>query len=146
MNNSWRLADLAPAHPLERFTRPPAPSSLAPACPPLPEASTREALAYIDVFVGDFLALRQGFPRHIFHSLDLLFRPNDARDRHRKTSNSIKKLKLGDADWTTHKKLLGSLVDSVRCLISLPADRYAKLLRLLDQCPRSAKRCTLLSW
>jgi hypothetical protein len=65
----------------------------------------RDTLAYIDVFVDNFLALRQGTPaqlcqarRHIFHCLDLLFRPNNARDHHRKTPNSIKKLKLGDAN------------------------------------------------
>jgi hypothetical protein len=74
----------------------------------------RAALAYIDVFVDDFLALQQGTPAqlrqargHIFHSLDLLFPPNNHEDRHRKTPNSIKKLKLGDANWTTRKKLLG---------------------------------------
>ena len=148
INHSWGLADLAPAHPLEQFTSPPHPTPHRPT-----DGATRAALAYIDVFVDDFLALRQGTPaqlrqarRHVFHSLDLLFRPNDAHDRHRKTPNSIKKLRLGDADWTTQKKLLGWVVDSVRCLISLPPERHHKIRALLDAIPRSARRCTLLKW
>jgi hypothetical protein len=64
INNSWPLAKLAPAHPLERFTQLPEPAHSAPANSPLPEASPREALAYIDILVDDFLALRQGSPRH----------------------------------------------------------------------------------
>jgi hypothetical protein len=55
-------------------------------------------------------------------------------------------LKVVDADWTTHKKLLGWIVNSIQCLISLPADCHAKILGLLDQCPRSAKQCALLAW
>jgi hypothetical protein len=110
INHSWALAGLAPVHPLEQFTRPPEPTPPDPTLLPTP---TRDPLAYIDVFVNDFLALRQGtlgqLPQargHIFYSIDLLFRPNDAQHRHRKTPNSIKKLQLGDANWTTYKKLL----------------------------------------
>jgi hypothetical protein len=84
--------------------------------------------------------------RHIFHTLDLLFRPNDANDRHRKTPDSVKKLCLGDANWTTCKKLLGWIVDSLRCLVSLPSERYDKIRNLLADLPRSAHRCTLLTW
>ncbi len=148
INNSWRLADLAPPHPLERFT---APVPLRP--PPRTPVPTRDALAYIDVFVDDFLALRQGTPdqlrqarRHIFHTIDLLFRPNDEHDRHRKTPNSIKKLRLGDANWATRKQLLGWIVDSVQRIILLPAARYTKIRALLDTFPRSAHRCTLHKW
>jgi hypothetical protein len=84
---------------------------LPPLCHPEP---TRAALAYIDVFVDDFLALRQGTPqdlcqsrRHIFHMLDLLFHRNGASNRHRKTPSPVKKLRFGDANWTARKKLLG---------------------------------------
>jgi hypothetical protein len=53
VNHSWGIADQAPAHPLERFTGP-AP----PAIPPTPVLEpTQAALAYINVFVDDFLAL-----------------------------------------------------------------------------------------
>jgi hypothetical protein len=83
---------------------------------------------------------------HIFYTLNLLFRPNDANDRHRKTPNSVKKLRLGNANWTTHKKLLGWVVDSVHCLVSLPSERYEKIRNLLADLPRSAHRCTLLTW
>ncbi len=61
---------------------------------------------------------------HIFHTLDLLFCPNNANERHCKTPNLIKKLRLSNADWTTRKKLLGWMVlHFMRCLISLPAER-----------------------
>jgi hypothetical protein len=150
INHSWGLASLAPEHPLERFTLPPGPAAVLPAPRPAP---SRNALAYIDVFVDDFLALRQGSPadllaarRHVFHTLDLLFRPNDPADRHRKTPNSIKKLLLWDANWATKKKLLGWIVDSVLHQISLPSERYEKILGLLAEFPRSARRCTLLKW
>jgi hypothetical protein len=148
INHSWGLADLAPAHPLEQFTRPPHPAPHRPTA-----GATRVALAYIDVFADDFLALQQGTPaqfrqarRHMFHSLDLLFCPNDAHDYHWKTPNSIKKLRLGDAGWMTKKRLLGWVVDSVCCLISLPPERHHKIRALLDEIPRSARRCTLLKW
>jgi hypothetical protein len=81
MNHSWALADLAPAHPLEQFTRPPEP---APPDPTLLFKPTRAPLAYIDVFIDDF---SHPTPRHarptapgIFHSINLLFRPKDAQD------------------------------------------------------------------
>jgi hypothetical protein len=118
-----------------------------------PPTPTRDALAYIDVFVDDFLALRQGNSaqlcqarRYVFHTLDLLFRPNDSEDRHRKTPNLIKKLKLGDADWTTQKKLLSWIVDTITSHISLPPEHYIKICDLLATFPRSAHRCTLLRW
>jgi hypothetical protein len=150
INSSWAFANLAPAHPLEHFTKP-APSHPVPEHPP--PVPARDALAYIDVFVDDFLALWQGIPaqlcqarRHVFHTLDLLFRPNDSEDCHRKTPNSIKKLKLGNADWTTRKKLLGWMVDTISSHISLPPERYLKIRDLLATFPRSARRCTLLRW
>jgi hypothetical protein len=71
INNSWPMANLAPAHMLERFTRAPEPahSASAHSHSPLPEASTREALAYIDVFVDDFLTLRQDSPTALRQAL-----------------------------------------------------------------------------
>jgi hypothetical protein len=150
INNSWGVATLVPPHPLEAFTTAPV-GSHNPGR--LPGSHTRDALAYIDVFIHDFLALRQGTPRdltqacrHIFHTLDLLFRPNDPSDQHRKTPNSIKKLKSGDANWATNKKLLGWIVDSAKILVSLPKDQYDKISALLAAFPRTAKRCSLLQW
>jgi hypothetical protein len=156
INHSWALVGLSPALPLEQFTRPPELASLQPLLLPAP---TRNPLAYIDVFVDGFLALCKGTSaqlrqvcRHIFHTIDLRFRLNDTNDRHWETPNSIKKLKLGDADWTTRKKLLGWAVNTVRCLVSLPPELYDKiqtllaLLALLALYPRYARRWTLHNW
>ena len=66
-------------------------------------------LAYVDVFVDDFLGLAQG-PRHhcrhvrrtIFHALDKVFQPLDGQDtKQRKEVLSIKKLEAGDCSWST---------------------------------------------
>jgi hypothetical protein len=74
--HSWKFSSLALAHPLECFTSPPPPLIATP-------EPTRAALAYIN----DFLALCQGPPDtlqqaqyHIFHTIDLLFRPNNLKD------------------------------------------------------------------
>jgi hypothetical protein len=56
ISHFWGLADLAPAHPLEQFTIPPVPAPSSP--PPVPgpaPSPKRDALAYIDVFVDNFL-------------------------------------------------------------------------------------------
>ena len=61
-------------------------------------------LAYVDVFVDNFLGLAQG-PRHrrrhvrrtIFHTLDQVFPPLDWKDtKQRKEVLSLKKLEAGD--------------------------------------------------
>ena len=61
-------------------------------------------LAYVDVFVDDFLGLAQG-PRHrrrhvrrtLFHALDKVFRPLDRQDdTQRKEVLSLKKLDAGN--------------------------------------------------
>jgi hypothetical protein len=62
-----------------------------------------------------------------------------------KRPTQSKKLKLGEAYWTTKKKLLGWMVNSVCCLISLPTGCHTKISALLAQFPRSARRCTLLA-
>jgi hypothetical protein len=53
-NHLWGMVDLAPAHPLEQFTLPPEPGISA---PPLYPELMCYALAYIDVFIANFLAL-----------------------------------------------------------------------------------------
>ena len=67
-------------------------------------------LAYVDVFVDNFLGLAQG-PRHrrrhvrrtLFHALDKVFRPLDRKDAtQRKELLSLKKLDAGYCSWTTH--------------------------------------------
>ena len=75
-------------------------------------------LAYVDVFVDDFLGLAQG-PRHrrrhvrrtLFHALDKVFRPLDRQDtKQRKEVLSKKKLEAGDCSWSTCQTMLGWVV------------------------------------
>ena len=67
-------------------------------------------LAYVDVFVDDFLVLAQG-PWHcrchhvcrtLFHLLDKVFRTLDQQEtKQRKEVLSMKKLEAGDCSWST---------------------------------------------
>ena len=85
-------------------------------------------LAYVDVFVDDFLELVQG-PRHrrrhvcrtLFHSLDNVFRPLDQQDTNqRKEVLSLKKLEAVDCSWSTYQTMLGWIFDSNNMTITLP--------------------------
>ena len=78
----------APPHHLESKAStyfPPTPTAPDPF--PLKEAGPiRPKLAYVDVYVDDFVKLVQGWynamqgRRHTFHNIDKMFRPNDAMD------------------------------------------------------------------
>ena len=66
-------------------------------------------LAYVDVFVDDFLGLAQG-PRHrrrhllhtLFHAINKVFCPLDEQDtKQRKEVLLTKKLEAGDCSWST---------------------------------------------
>ena len=85
-------------------------------------------LAYVDVFVDDFLGLAQG-PRHRrrhvrrtqFHALDKVFRPLYRQDANqRKEVLSLKKLDAGDYSWSTCQTMLGWIFDSINITIALP--------------------------
>eukprot|EP00957_Ditylum_brightwellii_P124307 9475259-Ditylum_brightwellii.AAC.1 len=77
-------------------------------------------LAYVDIYVDDFIVLAQG-PRplcdclccHLFQCIDLVSCPNDSSDTYRQEPNSIKKLCCGDVFWTTQKKVLGWIVNTI---------------------------------
>ena len=85
-------------------------------------------MAYVDVFVDDFLGLAQG-PRHrlshvrrtLFHALDKVFRTLDQQDtKQRKEVLSLKKLEEGDCSWSTCQTMLGWIVDSINMTITPP--------------------------
>ena len=98
----------------------------------LPKA---KLLAYVDVFVDDFLGLAQR-PMHrrhhvrrtLFHALDKVFRPLNRKDtKQHKEVLSIKKIEAGDYSWSTCQTMPGWIVDSVNMTISLPPHRVARL-------------------
>ena len=107
--------------------------------------SNAKLLAYVDVFVDDFLGLAQR-PRHrhrhvrhtLFHALDKVFRPLDQQDaKQRKEFLSLKKLNAGDCSWSTCQTMLGWIVDSINMTISLPPHCLARLKEIVHAIPRT---------
>ena len=112
----------------------------------------RPALAYVDVYVDDFVKLAQGWAnalrvrRHTYHAIDSVFRPNDSSDPgHRKEPISVKKLKKGDDHWSTRKTILGWDIDTRAMTVSLPPHRQQRLLDLLRTMVRR-KRTSIKEW
>ena len=84
--------------------------------------------------------------RHLFHAINELFHPNDKDDIAREEPISLKKLCKGDAAWSTKKVILGWAIDTAKRVLTLPEDRKANLLALLDTVPPSASRCSRRRW
>ena len=92
---------------------------------------SKGALAYIDIFMDDFLGITQGnksrreeVERALFHSLNdmlLPFSPTDLPTL--QDPASLKKMKQGESTWATQQNLLGWVIDSVRGTIHLPQHR-----------------------
>lgn len=134
-----------------------APAPLPPSNPTLSMDHNRQGyhqrpLAYVDVFVDDFLGLAQGSRRQrnrvrraLLQSFDLVFRPLEAGEGARSEPVSIKKLLKGDAAWATSKVLLGWLVDSIRGTIELPSHRWERLQTLITEY-QDRRRASLKEW
>ena len=111
------------------------------------------ALAHIKVYLNYFIGITQGGPterrqmtRHLFRTIDELFCPNNKDNIAREESISVKKLRKGDAAWSTQKVVLGWSIDTVKKALTLPDDRKTNLLDLLDTIPPSASRCSQRRW
>ena len=109
-------------------------------------------LAYIDVFVDDFLGVAQGSAarrnrvrRLLLQSFDEVFRELEEGEEPRQEPVSVKKLLKGDASWAVAKILLGWLVDSVRGTIELPPHREERLVQLIGTF-LERKRTSLKKW
>ena len=68
-------------------------------------------------------------------TIDELFRPNNKDDIAREDPISLKKLRKGDAAWSTQKFVLGWAIDTVKQVLTLPADRKTNILAMLDTIP-----------
>ena len=107
---------------------------------PPPQAPTAsDPLLHFDVFVDDSIGLAQGEQAHLqavrrefLHVNDTVFRRNAPDEPQRREPTSTKKLKAGDALWSTHKTMLGWVVDALRGTIELPARKRDRLLAILD--------------
>ena len=102
---------------------------------------SKGALAYIGIFLDDFLGITQGnkarqeeAKRALSHSLDNVLRPLMPTDLPmHEDPVSLKKMKQGDSKWAKQKKLLGWVIDSVRGTIHLPQHRATRLTTMLQE-------------
>ena len=150
-----RLDDLADSLSMDTIALPTTPPPFAHSVPTpginpdLPLHSRR--LATVDVFVDDFIAAAQGpaatltnLRRTLMHSIDAVFRPLTPQDPPLRTEPiSVSKLLKGDACWSTCKKILGWVIDTVGMTITLPARRLQRLHDLLASIPSTRKRMAL---
>jgi hypothetical protein len=142
-------ADSAPA-PL--FSVPPAVPQPTVRNPLLP--NRQRILGNVDIFVDDFIGIAQGSPhrlnrirRILMEAIDDVFRPLDSADpSYRKQPQSVKKLLQGDASWSTVKKVLGWILDTVAMTIRLPPRRLERLAELLASIPATQSRLSLDRW
>lgn len=136
----------------------PALSHLPPPVAPTPALSQRKCptspLAYVDVYMDDFIGLAQGHPglrQHVrstlMHAIHSVFRPLSTHEASsfRKEPISIKKLNKGDAKWATRQTILGWIIDSVAESVELPEHRSIRLMDILTSL-LSRKRISLSKW
>ena len=84
--------------------------------------------------------------QHLFRAIEELFCPNNKDDIAREKPISLKKLRKCNAAWSTQKVVLGWAIDTVKQVLTLPADRNTNPLALLDNTPPSASRCSRRRW
>jgi hypothetical protein len=104
--------------------------------------------------MDDFVAAVQGGPqrrqharRILFDTIDQVFRPLHHSDgKNRQEPISTKKLRKGDARWSTRKTVLGWVLDTVRETIELPSRRLDRLQQILADLPRTKSRIAVTTW
>ena len=119
--------------------------------PFLPSGSS--PVAYVDVFVDDFIGICQGdknrqhVRRTLLHAVDSVFRPNDFHDdSFRREPVSLKKLRQGDVSWNTIKLVLGWIINTTTMTIELPKHRQERLAEILASIPPHQKRTSIKKW
>lgn len=113
----------------------------------------RRPLTYTDVYVDDFISVVQGSKRRrrlarriLMHTIDQIFRPLSPSDGPaHKEPISVKKLRQGDASWTTVALVLGWVVDTLEHTIRLPPHRVQRLLAIFEDL-RHVRRVSLKKW
>ena len=110
-------------------------------------------LEHVKVYLDDFIGITQGGPterrnitRHLFCASNDLFRPNNKNNISQEEPISLKKLRKGDAAWSTQKVILGWAIDTVKQVLTLPDDCKTNLLALLKTTPPSARQCSKKRW
>jgi hypothetical protein len=83
----------------------------------------------------------------MLHTIDDILRPLSASDEAmRQEPISVKKLRQGDAYWTTRKMVLGWIIDTVKMTLELPLHRHARLLEILATIHPGQKRTSTKKW
>ena len=84
-------------------------------------------LAHVQVYLNEFISIVQGGPndrrqmtRHLIRAIDKLFRNNTKYNTAREEPISLKKLRKGEAAWSTQKVVLGWEIDTVKQVLTLP--------------------------
>ncbi|KAL7577853.1 hypothetical protein ACA910_010599 [Epithemia clementina (nom. ined.)] len=111
-------------------------------------------MAYVDVYVDDFIGQAQGnakrrknVQRVLLHSLDQVMRRLDGNDHpFRQEPASVKKMLKGDASWQTRKVVLGWVLDTIAYTLELPPHRRERLFAILDSVPPTRKRISTKDW
>ena len=80
--------------------------------------------------------------RHMFCTIDNLFRPNNSTYRDRLNPISDKKLKKGDACWSTIKTVLGWAINTARQVLTLPQARKGNLDKSLNAISKDDHHCS----
>ena len=87
---------------------------------------------------------------HLFHQIDLVFRPNEEAVFDRKYPISQNKLGQGDGSRSTLKTVLGWDLDTISHLIRLPPRRQEKVAAALSSAvaaiPRKAHSTSMHKW
>ena len=160
MNAALRRGDNPPPHPLESLAATPPSDTTSPTGEWAPRLARMGStmprsspLAYGDVYVDDFILVAQTkrnqrrVLRSALHSIDRVLRPLSAEDGpNRKEPVSVKKLRQGDACWSTRKTILGWDFDTQAETLSLPPHRLARLYSLLDAFPPTRRRAPISEW
>ena len=92
------------------------------------------ALTQVDVYMGDFIKISHGGPtkrkqmmRHLLHTIEHIFSPNELVTTDLKDPISLKNMKKRDSEWSTRKVVLGWDIDIATQFLHLPEMQAAKV-------------------
>ena len=84
--------------------------------------------------------------RHLFCSINYLFRPQNPLDAAREEPIFLKKLTKGDANWSTKKVVLGWAIDTAKQIIALPSTNRDRIEDATAGIQNQAERVSKNKW
>ena len=101
----------------------------------------------VHVLVQGNIWIRRWVKRILLCSLDHVFQLLDDHDTaFRQEPDSIKKMKQGDATWTTSKVTLGWVIDTTAKTITLPPHRIDRLRKILESIAPDQRTIATKDW